>query len=79
FRKTKVQTNTCPFFGHLHPLAPRSCPFKQSRGSLEALVGRLVVAFEKKAGDAENNPFDSSDVTLYLRKFMDTLVKARGI
>ncbi|CAK9136386.1 unnamed protein product [Ilex paraguariensis] len=78
FGKTKVHTNTCPFFGHLHPPAPCPCPFKQSWASLEAFVSRLGIAFEEKGGDAENNPFDSNDVKLYLRKVRDNQAKARG-
>ncbi|GAV65608.1 DUF640 domain-containing protein [Cephalotus follicularis] len=79
FGKTKVHAQTCPFFGHLHPPAPCSCPLKQAWGSLDALVGRLRAAFEENGGHPETNPFGARAVRLYLREVREDQAKARGI
>ncbi|KAK9265930.1 hypothetical protein L1049_009836 [Liquidambar formosana] len=79
FGKTKVHTQTCPFFGHLHPPAPCPCPLKQAWGSLDALIGRLRAAFEENGGHPETNPFGARAVRLYLREVRDSQAKARGI
>lgn len=79
FGKTKVHTNSCPFFGCPHPPAPCPCPLKQAWGSLDALVGRLRAAFEEHGGSPETNPFGARAVRLYLREVRDSQAKARGI
>ncbi|KAF3450197.1 hypothetical protein FNV43_RR06277 [Rhamnella rubrinervis] len=79
FGKTKVHTDTCPFYGHPHPPAPCPCPLRQAWGSLDALIGRLRAAFEENGGKPETNPFGARAVRLYLREVRDTQAKARGI
>lgn len=79
FGKTKVHTQTCPFFGYLHPPAPCPCPLKQAWGSLDALIGRLRAAFEENGGHPETNPFGARAVRLYLREVRESQAKARGI
>ncbi|XP_062095173.1 protein LIGHT-DEPENDENT SHORT HYPOCOTYLS 4-like [Humulus lupulus] len=79
FGKTKVHTDTCPFYGQPHPPAPCSCPLKQAWGSLDALIGRLRAAFEENGGQPETNPFGARAVRLYLREVRDSQAKARGI
>ena len=79
FGKTKVHSQTCPFFGHPHPPAPCPCPLRQAWGSLDALIGRLRAAFEENGGAPEANPFAARAVRLYLREVRDTQAKARGI
>lgn len=79
FGKTKVHTQTCPFFGHPNPPAPCPCPLRQAWGSLDALIGRLRAAFEENGGKPEANPFGARAVRLYLREVRDSQAKARGI
>ncbi|XP_015900714.1 protein LIGHT-DEPENDENT SHORT HYPOCOTYLS 4 [Ziziphus jujuba] len=79
FGKTKVHTDTCPFYGHPHPPAPCPCPLRQAWGSLDALIGRLRAAFEENGGQPETNPFGARAVRLYLREVRDSQAKARGI
>lgn len=79
FGKTKVHTDTCPFYGHPHPPAPCPCPLRQAWGSLDALIGRLRAAFEENGGHPETNPFGARAVRLYLREVRDSQAKARGI
>ena len=79
FGKTKVHSDSCPFFGQPNPPAPCPCPLKQAWGSLDALIGRLRAAFEENGGHPETNPFGVRAVRLYLRDVRDTQAKARGI
>ncbi|KAI4299827.1 hypothetical protein L6164_033252 [Bauhinia variegata] len=79
FGKTKVHTETCPYFGNTHPPGPCPCPLKQAWGSLDALIGRLRAAFEENGGSPEMNPFGARAVRLYLREVRDSQAKARGI
>ncbi len=79
FGKTKVHSDSCPFFGHPNPPAPCPCPLKQAWGSLDALIGRLRAAFEENGGHPETNPFGVRAVRLYLRDVRYTQAKARGI
>lgn len=79
FGKTKVHTDSCPFFGDPHPPAPCPCALKQAWGSLDALIGRLRAAFEENGGQPETNPFGAGAVRLYLREVRDAQGKARGI
>ena len=48
-------------------------------GSLDALIGRLRVAFEENGGRPETNPFGAPAVRLYLRQVKDSEAKSRGI
>ncbi|KAL2490431.1 Protein LIGHT-DEPENDENT SHORT HYPOCOTYLS 6 [Abeliophyllum distichum] len=79
FRKTKVHTQLCPFFGHPNPPAPCPCPLRQTWDSLDALIGRLRAAYEENGGKPETNPFGARAVRLYLREVPDSQSKARGI
>ncbi|XP_076889469.1 protein LIGHT-DEPENDENT SHORT HYPOCOTYLS 3-like [Bidens hawaiensis] len=79
FGKTKVHTMICPFYGHPNPPAPCPCPLRQAWGSLDALIGRLRVAYEENGGAPEVNPFGARAVKLYLREIRDLQSKARGI
>ncbi|EXB75172.1 hypothetical protein L484_025951 [Morus notabilis] len=79
FGKTKVHSDTCPFYGKPQPPAPCPCPLRQAWGSLDALIGRLRAAFEENGGKPETNPFGARAVRLYLREVRDSQAKARGI
>ncbi|ERN18766.1 hypothetical protein AMTRI_Chr07g75140 [Amborella trichopoda] len=79
FGKTKVHSQSCPFFGHPHPPAPCPCPLRQAWGSLDALIGRLRAAYEENGGKPEANPFGARAVRLYLREVRESQAKARGI
>ncbi|XP_030551553.1 protein G1-like1 [Rhodamnia argentea] len=79
FGKTKVHAEGCPLFGcpQTSPACP--CPLRQAWESLDAVVGRLLAAFEESGGDPEANPFGARAVRVYLREVRDAQVKARGI
>ncbi|OEL35859.1 Protein G1-like1 [Dichanthelium oligosanthes] len=57
FGKIKVHAHGCPFLGLSSPPAPCPCPLHQAWGSLDALVSRLLTAFEEHGGRPEANPF----------------------
>ncbi|CAN1246958.1 Protein LIGHT-DEPENDENT SHORT HYPOCOTYLS 1 [Linum grandiflorum] len=79
FGKTKVHTQSCPFFGIPNPPAPCSCPLRQAWGSLDALIGRLRAAYEEHGGRPESNPFGARAVRIYLREVRDFQAKSRGV
>ncbi|KAK9069077.1 hypothetical protein SSX86_013193 [Deinandra increscens subsp. villosa] len=79
FGKTKVHVTGCPYFGHLNPPSPCTCPLQQAWGSLDALIGRLRAAYEENGGQPESNPFGARAVRIYLREVKDSQAKARGI
>ncbi|WOG84148.1 hypothetical protein DCAR_0103329 [Daucus carota subsp. sativus] len=78
FGETKVHNISCKYYGETHSTAC-SCPLKQAWSSLEAVVGRLRVAFEEHGGAPETNPFGSPAVWLYLREVKECQAKARGL
>ncbi|KAK2993684.1 hypothetical protein RJ640_026140 [Escallonia rubra] len=63
--ETVVHAHPCPFFGHPSPPAP--CPLLQVWCSLDALIGRLRVAFEENGGKPESNPFGARGFTFAIR------------
>ncbi|XP_019097382.1 PREDICTED: protein LIGHT-DEPENDENT SHORT HYPOCOTYLS 5-like [Camelina sativa] len=80
FGKTKVHAVSCPFFGQPNPPAQCTCPLKQARGSLDALIGRLRAAFEEIGGGLpDSNPFAAKAVRIYLKEVRQTQAQARGI
>lgn len=79
FGETKVHNISCDYYGEAHPPAACSCPLKQAWSSLDAVVGRLRVAFEEHGGSPETNPFGSPAVWLYLRQVKECQAKARGL
>jgi hypothetical protein len=50
-----------------------------SWGSLDALIGRLHVAYEENGGTPEMNPFGARAVRLYLREVRESQARARWI
>ncbi|KAL0013078.1 hypothetical protein SO802_000147 [Lithocarpus litseifolius] len=79
FGKTEVHLTGCPFYGILGPQGPCSCPLRQASGSLDALIGRLRLAYEEHGGRPESNPFGAKAVRDYLREVRERQAKARGI
>ncbi|XP_047328428.1 protein G1-like7 [Impatiens glandulifera] len=82
FGKTKVHCESCRFFGEPQPsslLCSCPCPLRQGWGRLDAIVGRLRVAFEENGGSPEMNLFRSLAVKLYLREVRDEQAKSRGV
>ncbi|KAK1370314.1 ALOG domain-containing protein [Heracleum sosnowskyi] len=79
FGETKVHNMSCEYYGEAYPPAACSCPLKQAWSSLDAVVGRLRVAFEEHGGSPETNPFGSPAVWLYLREVKECQAKARGL
>ncbi|KAK2988274.1 hypothetical protein RJ640_026127 [Escallonia rubra] len=65
--ETVVHAYPCPFFGHPSTPAPCPCPLRQVWGSLDALIGRLRVAFEENGGKPESNPFGARGFTFAIR------------
>ncbi|XP_078158305.1 protein LIGHT-DEPENDENT SHORT HYPOCOTYLS 9-like isoform X2 [Carex rostrata] len=79
FGKTKVHVDSCPHFGKPISPEPCTCPLKQAWGSLDALISRLIAAYEESEGQPESNPFDARAVRMYLREVRESQTKARGI
>ncbi|CAI0464790.1 unnamed protein product [Linum tenue] len=79
FGKTKVHSQSCPFYGLPNPPAPCPCPLRQAWGSLDALIGRLRAAYEEHGGRPESNPFGTRAVRIFLREVRDFQAKARGV
>ncbi|KAG6534992.1 hypothetical protein ZIOFF_008906 [Zingiber officinale] len=73
FGKTRVHVEGCAFFSRPQPPAPCPCPLCQAWSSLDALVGRLRVAFE------EANPFAARTVRIDLREVRESQARARDI
>ncbi|XP_062094668.1 protein LIGHT-DEPENDENT SHORT HYPOCOTYLS 4-like [Humulus lupulus] len=78
FGETKIHDDTCSFYGQIHPPEPCSCPYKEFWGNLDALVGRLRVAFMER-GHAGINPFGARAVGVYISELRSTQARARGI
>ncbi|KAI9197716.1 hypothetical protein LWI28_002996 [Acer negundo] len=75
-QKNRVQhTVTCPVLLGQSQSDPCPCPTGQVYwGSIDALIGRLRVAFEEMVGQAEaniGNPFGAPEVRLYLRQLKE--------
>ncbi|KAK2634588.1 hypothetical protein Ddye_029380 [Dipteronia dyeriana] len=75
-QKTRVQhTVTCPLLLGQSQSDPCPCPTGQVYwGSIDALIGRLRVAFEEMVGQAKaniGNPFRAPEVRLYLRQLKE--------
>ncbi|KAK2984502.1 hypothetical protein RJ640_016888 [Escallonia rubra] len=74
--ETVVHAHPCPFFGHPSIPAPCPCPLRQVWVSLDALIGRLRVAFEENGGKPKSNPFGTRGFTS--AKFAIRSPKHRG-
>ncbi|XP_023542040.1 protein LIGHT-DEPENDENT SHORT HYPOCOTYLS 4-like [Cucurbita pepo subsp. pepo] len=73
FGQTKIHAATCSNSGHRYPTdICCDCPTRQPWTSLNALIGRLKVAFVENGGNPVTNPFNAVDVKAYLIDLKDS-------
>ncbi|KAJ8769203.1 hypothetical protein K2173_000978 [Erythroxylum novogranatense] len=77
FGKTKVHIVGGPYYSYPTPPAPCACPLKQAWGSLDALNGRLRVAYT--VDGLNRTPFGVRAARIYMREVREGQAKARGI